>query len=144
MPSWVQTGYQEYVKRLPRELVPHLVELPIAHRGKNTDTQSAINLESQAILKAIPDKNRRVMLDLNGQGWSTEFLAERLSFWMMDARDVSFVIGGPDGFSRDCLEQADEKWCLSRLTLPHPLVRILLAEQLYRAWTILKNHPYHK
>lgn len=144
MPAWVQTGYQEYVKRLPRELVPHVQEIPMVHRGKSTATHVAIDQESQAILKVLPAKNRKVMLDLRGQSWTTQTLSDRLSFWMMDGRDLSFVIGGPDGFNQRCLSQADEKWCLSSLTLPHPLVRILFAEQLYRAWSILHNHPYHK
>lgn len=144
MPTWVQTGYREYTKRLPKELAPHLVEIPVAHRSKNSQVRAAVRQESQAILQALTHRPRRIMLDLRGKHWSTKALSERLSEWMMDGQDIAFVIGGPDGFDEECFAQADEIWCLSNLTLPHPLVRILFAEQLYRAWSILQNHPYHK
>jgi 23S rRNA (pseudouridine1915-N3)-methyltransferase len=84
------------------------------------------------------------MLEVRGKNWSTEELSHQLAEWRMDGHNVSFVIGGPDGLSQTCLDQADAKWSLSNLTLPHPLVRIVFVEQLYRAWTILQNHPYHK
>ncbi len=83
-------------------------------------------------------------LDVLGKPWSTETLAQRLSDWQMNGRNVSLLVGGPDGLSRACLDRADMKWSLSALTLPHPLVRVVLAEQLYRAWTITVNHPYHR
>jgi 23S rRNA (pseudouridine1915-N3)-methyltransferase len=100
--------------------------------------------EGEAILDCIPKQNKKIMLDLKGKPWSTVQLAESLSRWRMDGDDISFVIGGPDGLSRECLSQANETWALSNLTLPHPLVRIVLIEQLYRAWTVLQGHPYHK
>ncbi|WP_049721155.1 23S rRNA (pseudouridine(1915)-N(3))-methyltransferase RlmH [Gilvimarinus polysaccharolyticus] len=145
MPSWVQDGYNEYVKRLPRgDLELELVELPLAPRGKNSDIQRAMERESEAIRAAIGKGDRVVALDVLGKSWSTEQLAEQLAGWRMDGRHVSLLIGGPDGLAPTALALAEQRWSLSALTLPHPLVRIVLAEQLYRAWTILHNHPYHK
>ena len=144
MPAWVQSGYQEYAKRLPREWVPNLIEIPPGHRAKNSSIEEAKRQEGLAILHAIQPQTKKVMLDLKGKAWSTEQLAEQLAGWQMDGNNLAFVIGGPNGFSDECIKQADAKWCLSNLTLPHPLVRVLVAEQLYRAWTILSNHPYHR
>lgn len=144
MPAWVVAGYQEYAKRLPREMCPSIVEIPIGYRGKNSAVDDAMRHEGQAILQAIPEQNHKIMLDLQGKPWSTAQLAGQLAKWQMDGANLSFVIGGPDGYSQACIQQADSKWCLSNLTLPHPLVRILFIEQLYRAWTVLQNHPYHK
>lgn len=137
-------GYQEFYKRLPGDLAPKLIELPLAIRNKNADISKIKEQEGQAILTAIPSGFKKVMLDVKGKAWSTEQLAEQLAAWRMDGSDVSFVIGGPDGLSEACLQVADAKWSLSNLTLPHPLVRIVFIEQLYRAWSILQNHPYHK
>jgi rRNA large subunit m3Psi methyltransferase RlmH len=144
MPSWVQAGYDEYAKRLPKELAPQLLEIPLGNRAKNGSTQDAMRQEGEAILQAIPASSTMVALDVQGKAWSTEQLAEQLARWRMDGRNLAFVIGGPDGFSSQCIARADARWSLSNLTLPHPLVRIVLIEQLYRAWTILQNHPYHK
>lgn len=144
MPVWVQAGYDEYAKRLPKELLPQLSELSIGYRAKNGPATEAIKSEGEAILQALAPQSKKVMLDVKGKSWSTEQLAEQLSHWRMNGDNVSFVIGGPDGLSAQCLAQADVKWSLSNLTLPHPLVRIVFIEQLYRAWTILQNHPYHK
>lgn len=96
------------------------------------------------MLAAIRPADRVVALDLSGKAWSTPELAGQLENWSMDACDVSLLIGGPDGLDPRCLARADQRWSLSNLTLPHPLVRVLLAEQIYRAWTITQNHPYHK
>jgi 23S rRNA (pseudouridine1915-N3)-methyltransferase len=144
MPSWVQSGYEEYAKRLPKELAPQLLEIPLGNRGKNGSVIEAMRQEGDAILQAVPASSTMVALDVQGKSWSTEQLAEQLAHWRMDGRNLAFVIGGPDGFNPPCLVRADARWSLSNLTLPHPLVRILLIEQLYRAWTILQNHPYHK
>ncbi|ABD82597.1 23S rRNA (pseudouridine(1915)-N(3))-methyltransferase RlmH [Saccharophagus degradans] len=144
MPAWVQDGYQEYAKRLPKELTPELVELPLAVRSKSTNTQNAIASEGDNMLKHIGSNTRTIALDVLGKSFSTEVLSQKLADWQMDGRNVNILIGGPDGLDSRCLAQADEKWSLSALTLPHPLVRVLLIEQLYRAWTILQNHPYHK
>ncbi len=96
------------------------------------------------MLAAIPDSDRVIALDVKGKSWSTEQLAQNLSRWRMDGDNYSLLIGGPDGLASDCLTRCDAKWSLSALTLPHPLVRIVVIEQLYRAWTILQHHPYHK
>jgi 23S rRNA (pseudouridine1915-N3)-methyltransferase len=100
--------------------------------------------ESDAILAATGAKDRVIALEVGGRPWSTEKLAAQLENWQQDGRDVSFLVGGPDGLADDCRKRADQQWSLSPLTLPHPLVRIVLAEQLYRAWSITRNHPYHR
>jgi 23S rRNA (pseudouridine1915-N3)-methyltransferase len=144
MPTWVQQGYEEYAKRLPKELLPKLVELNLGMRGKNSAVKEAVEQEGQQMLAAIPDSHHVVALDVKGKSWSTEDLAQQLEGWRMSGRDVSLLIGGPDGLAESCLARAQQRWSLSPLTLPHPLVRVVLIEQLYRAWTILQNHPYHK
>ncbi len=144
MPGWVQKGYSEYEKRLPKDLAPTLIELNPGHRAKNTSIQAAIASEGQAILQAIPSNDWVVALDVQGKPWSTEILAGNLEDWRMEGRNLSFIIGGPDGLADEILKRANAKWSLSNLTLPHPLVRVVFIEQLYRAWTVLNGHPYHK
>ncbi|MDO6746835.1 23S rRNA (pseudouridine(1915)-N(3))-methyltransferase RlmH [Gilvimarinus sp. 1_MG-2023] len=145
MPSWVVEGYGEYAKRLPRgDMSVELVELPLAKRGKNADIPRAMESEGEAMIAAIGKGDRVIALDVQGRSFSTEKLAEKLATWRMDGQGISLLVGGPDGLSAKALALADEKWSLSALTLPHPLVRVLLMEQLYRAWTVLHNHPYHK
>ena len=144
MPDWVQAGYGEYAKRLPRECALELKEIPLAQRGKNADITRAIEKESEAILAAIPLQERVIALDVLGKPQTTDSLADSLRNWQMQGGNTSLLIGGPDGLSADCLTRADHRWSLSGLTLPHPLVRIVLAEQLYRAWSLLNNHPYHR
>ena len=144
MPDWVQSGYEEYAKRMPRECALELREIALAQRGKNTDIPRAIEKESEAMLLALPAQERTIALDVRGKTQSTESLADALKRWHMDGGNTSFLIGGPDGLSKQCLARANESWSLSGLTLPHPLVRIVLAEQLYRAWSLLNNHPYHR
>ncbi len=144
MPSWVQQGYEEYAKRLPREFSLRLQEIPLAKRGKGVDIQAVIRKEGQRMLAAVPDRNRVIALDVGGQAWSTEQLAEQIEMWRMSGHNYSLLVGGPDGLSSQCLDRASQRWSLSALTLPHPLVRILLAEQLYRAWSISQHHPYHR
>lgn len=144
MPRWVQDGYDEYAKRMPKELNPELVELPLANRSKASSVAKMKEQEGQSILAALPKSGRVVMLDVLGKSLSTPALAKKIDSWKMEGDKVSIVIGGPNGLSQACLDRADEKWSLSALTLPHPLVRVVLIEQLYRAWSILQNHPYHK
>lgn len=143
MPSWVETGFEEYRKRMPAELKLDLIEIPLSSKGKGSSNQSK-KTQGQAILKIVNKQDRVIALDVLGKSMSTETLATQLANWQMNGQDICLLIGGPDGLSTDCLERADMKWSLSDLTLPHPLVRILLMEQLYRAWTINKNHPYHR
>lgn len=144
MPDWVSSGYEEYAKRLPRECELVLKEIAPGQRGKHADIARAMADEGQRMLRAIPMGDRVVALDLNGREWSTQQLSQSLARWLGDGRDVSLLVGGPDGLAPECLARADERWTLSALTLPHPLVRIVVAEQLYRAWSILQNHPYHR
>ena len=144
MPSWVETGCTEYGKRMPPELRIETVEIALGARGKNQPASKAIEKESQALLKVIGDQDFVVALDVLGRSMSTEKLAENLADWQMNGRDICLLIGGPDGLSSECLSRANMRWSLSDLTMPHPLVRIVLMEQLYRAWTINANHPYHR
>jgi 23S rRNA (pseudouridine1915-N3)-methyltransferase len=144
MPAWVTQGVDEYSKRMPRELRVQWKELPLARRGKDANAGQLCAREGEQILKAIPAGDRVIALDVRGKSLSTEQLAQQISDWQMSGDNYSLLIGGPDGLSPECLERAERRWSLSDLTLPHPLVRILLAEQLYRAWTITVNHPYHR
>jgi len=121
-----------------------ICEIPLKKRGKNPDTNRLMTLESEALYAAMPARARVIALDVKGRAWSTEELAASLEGWMGDGRDVGFMIGGPDGIANDISQKADNRWSLGPLTLPHPLVRVVLAEQLYRAWTITRNHPYHR
>lgn len=144
MPGWVTQGFEEYSKRLPRECQLQLVEIVPAKRGKNAQPEQWKKDEANRILAAIPENHHVIALEVTGKSWSTEQLSEQMQGWLADGRDVSLIVGGPDGLDQSCLQRADQKWSLSALTLPHPLVRIVLSEQLYRAWTILQNHPYHR
>ncbi len=144
MPSWVQEGYAEYAKRLPKDLTPKLVEIELGYRPKQGGIETAKKAEAQAILAAIPSDHFVVALEVLGKAWSTPELSENLEDWRMRGLDVTFIVGGPDGLADACVQRANALWSLSPLTLPHPLVRIVFIEQLYRAWTILQNHPYHK
>lgn len=144
MPGWVTEGYEEYSKRMPRECGLQLTEITSARRTKNAQPEQWKKEEGQRILAAIPDNQHVVALEVTGQSWSTEVLSSQMQQWLTDGRDVALMIGGPDGLDQSCLQRANQKWSLSAMTLPHPLVRIVLAEQLYRAWTILQNHPYHR
>ena len=144
MPSWVEQGVQEYQKRLPPELKLEWRELPLGKRSKGANIQRAIISEGQQMLAAISDHDQVIALDVKGKPWSTEQLAVELTAWQLSGDNISLLVGGPDGLAPDCLARADKRWSLSALTLPHPLVRIVLAEQLYRAWAINHNHPYHR
>ena len=144
MPDWVSAGYDDYARRLPRDFSVEMVALPLGQRGKNPDVQRAIAREGEQMLAAVAATDRVIALDVEGKAWSTPQLAARLAAWRMAGDNYSLLIGGPDGLAPECLARADGRWSLSPLTLPHPLVRVLLIEQLYRAWTILQNHPYHK
>lgn len=144
MPRWVREGYREYAKRLPPECALQLIEIPAGKRGKNADVARILRDESRRLLAAIPKGATVVALEVGGRCWSTEQLAEKLEHWMGGGQDVALLVGGPDGLTDDARSAAGQLWSLSALTLPHPLVRVVLAEQLYRAWSILRNHPYHR
>jgi 23S rRNA (pseudouridine1915-N3)-methyltransferase len=144
MPAWVADGFAEYARRLSRELPLELVEIRPGARGKGRDPRRAIHDEGQSILAALPRDAHVVALDGRGRQWSSEQLAEQLSAWRMAGRDLAFVVGGPDGHAGEVLARADQRWSLGALTLPHMLVRLVLAEQLYRAAMIAAGHPYHR
>jgi len=144
MPAWVTQAYQEYAQRLPPKCSLHLKEIPAEKRTKNTNIQSIKDKEAKKIIAAIPGNCRVVALEVEGQSWSTTKLANRLQDWMMSGQDIALLVGGPDGLTQEVLQLTQEKWSLSKLTFPHPLVRVILAEQLYRAYTITENHPYHR
>lgn len=144
MPAWVADGFAEYRKRLSRELPLELVEIALGQRGKGRDPARAIADEGAAVLAALPKDIHVVALDGRGKPWSSEQLAEQLAAWRMSGRDLAILIGGPDGHASDVLARADQRWSLGPLTLPHMLVRLIVAEQLYRAMSINAGHPYHR
>lgn len=144
MPRWVEDGWQEYAKRLPSEMPLDLVEIPLSTRSKNADVQRLIRQEGEAMLAKVQPGERIVTLEVHGKPWSTEQLAQELERWRLEARNVNLMVGGPEGLAPQVCERSEQRWSLSPLTLPHPLVRILLGEQMYRAWTVLNGHPYHK
>jgi 23S rRNA (pseudouridine1915-N3)-methyltransferase len=144
MPRWVQEGYEEYARRLPAECALELVEIPPGRRGKKGDIPRILRDEGKRMLAAVPRGSLVVALEVNGRAWSTEQLSAQLDRWMADGRDLALLVGGPEGLSPDCLAAAEQKWSLSPLTLPHPLVRVVAAEALYRAWSLLRGHPYHR
>lgn len=144
MPGWVQIGYDEYAKRLPNEFHLELVEVPLGARRKNEAPDRAIATEGEAMLKAISQGDRVIALEVKGKPWGTDQLARNLRDWQGSGDNFSLLIGGPDGLAQPCIARANMSCSLSALTLPHPLVRIILIEQLYRAWSINAGHPYHR
>jgi 23S rRNA (pseudouridine1915-N3)-methyltransferase len=143
MPKWVEQGVAEYHKRLPPELKLRFRDLPLAPRG-NQSAAAAMSREGESIRAALAPRDQLVVLDVAGRSLSTEALAKELASWQMEGEDVSMVIGGPDGLPEDLKQEARLRWSLSPLTLPHPLVRVVLVEQIYRAWSINAGHPYHR
>lgn len=144
MPSWVEDGYADYAKRLKSLLKVELVELPLAKRGKNADASQAMAVESEAIQKHLRSNEKVVVLDVLGKPISTQLLSGKLSDWQMEGSDIALIIGGPDGLDVSINKLSHEQWSLSRMTLPHPMVRLVLIEQLYRGLMINHNHPYHR
>lgn len=143
MPAWVSEGFADYAARLPREMRLELVEIPVAARGKNADVARLKQAEGEKLLERSRDTTR-IVLDERGDAWTSPELAKQVERWKGAGRDVSLLVGGPDGHAPAVLEAAERKWSLSKLTLPHALVRVLVAEQVYRAWSLLANHPYHR
>jgi len=144
MPAWVDAAANDFIKRLPAEITINSILLPLMKRGKNPDITRIIRDESRKMLAAIPKDSLLVVLDVRGKSVTTMKLSSMLETWLQQGQDVSIVIGGPDGVSDELLSQASLKLSLSALTFPHPLVRVILLEQIYRAWSILNNHPYHR
>jgi 23S rRNA (pseudouridine1915-N3)-methyltransferase len=144
MPDWVQLGYNEYVKRLPKNCQLHLVEINSFKRTKTSVIEAIKSEESAALFNAAPKNSLIITLDEHGKEWSTRELAQNLQNWQLTEQNISLLIGGPDGLASEYLQKARLNWSLSKLTLPHHLVRVMVAEQLYRAWSILQHHPYHR
>lgn len=143
-PEWTKIGYSEYQKRLPRDWQLQLREIPVAHRGKNESVAKLKVEEGKRILALLKPEAHVIALDSRGEGWSTRELAANIESCMSRTSHLQLIVGGPDGLSDECLQRANDCWSLSKLTFPHFLVRVLLAEQLYRAWAVINNHPYHK
>lgn len=144
MPAWVEAGFDEFARRMPRELPLHLVEVKAEPRTTGKTVEAMMSAEATRIEAALPARCRRVILDERGTDITTKALAQRLEAWQGEGDDVALIVGGPDGLAPTLKAGADERIRLSSLTLPHALVRPLLAEALYRAWTVQKNHPYHR
>ncbi len=144
MPKFVTLGYEEYARRFPKEVSLELIEIPAGHRGKNADIDRITDHEGELMLQAVPKGAMIVTLDIPGKMYTTPELANELRKWEMGGRDVAILIGGPEGLSKACKNAAEKSWSLSPLTMPHPLVRLVAAESLYRAWSITANLPYHR
>lgn len=144
MPGWVETGFAEYAGRMPRDMALTLQALPNPARSRAMDTSTLRRVEGQALLAAVPEQALLVVLDEAGHVVDTSELARRLANWQQSGRDVTLVIGGAAGLDDTVRKRADWIWSLSPLTFPHMLVRVLVAEQIYRAWSVLHNHPYHR
>ncbi len=143
-PGWVDDAFDTYTGRFPREWRFRLDTIATAKRVKNEPATRAIEAESEHLLAKLTADEQVVLLDEKGRHLKSKALAMRLSDWQLDGRDLSFVIGGPDGVSAACCERADFTWALSDLTLAHGLARVVLAEALYRAWSLQAGHPYHR
>ncbi|MEO8417112.1 MAG: 23S rRNA (pseudouridine(1915)-N(3))-methyltransferase RlmH [Methylophilaceae bacterium] len=143
MPDWVESGCAEYLKRMPREMTVDIVEIKPDKRAAGKNSAQVQEAESKRIVEAA-GRDYLIALDERGQEVTTLQLADRMQTWLGGGRDVSLVIGGADGLHADIKSRADWLWSLSKLTLPHGMVRVLLAEQLYRAHSVINNHPYHR
>jgi 23S rRNA (pseudouridine1915-N3)-methyltransferase len=144
MPSWVVEGTNEYLRRFPVEFSVSFCEIAPHKRGKTVNLNKIKEIEGDKCIAAIAKGNRVIALEVLGKTWDTPKLAEQINHWKMDGRNVSLLIGGPEGLSSKCRDVADQLWSLSPLTLPHPLVRVIVSEALYRAWSVTQNHPYHR
>ena len=142
--GWEGDGYLEYARRMPPELPIELHQVAPPKRMKHTSGHRRLEEEARRLVAAIPNGARVVALDERGTAWTTVELAGRIERWLQDGRALALLIGGADGLAPACIEAAEHRWSLSPLTLPHGLVRIVVAEQLYRASTILRGHPYHR
>ncbi len=144
MPSWVNDGVAEYAKRMPLDFKIRFSEIPAEKRLKNSNLAKIMHIESEKLFAAIPSHDYKIALDRKGLALDTLDIAKNLGKFRDLGQNLSFLIGGPEGISEAVLGKVDALWSLSKLTLPHPLVRIVLAEQFYRAWSIISAHPYHR
>jgi 23S rRNA (pseudouridine1915-N3)-methyltransferase len=129
---------------MPKDYQLNLKEIPVIKRTKSIPIERTIQIEGQKLLAAIPENNLAIVLDEHGQEWTTYELARKISAWHREQQDISLLIGGPDGLAKSLLKNSSITWSLSKLTLPHQLVRVMVAEQIYRSWSIISNHPYHR
>jgi 23S rRNA (pseudouridine1915-N3)-methyltransferase len=144
MPDWIAAGFHEYAKRMPREARIELLEIKPEPRTTGKSTAQIMEAEAQRILAALPANCKRIALDERGAQQTTRQLAAQMGGWMREGGDVAFIIGGADGLHESVKQAAQQLLALSSLTLPHAFVRVLLAEQLYRAHSLMHNHPYHR
>lgn len=143
-PSWIDAGVNQYISRMPQECKIKVITTATVKRSKNQTIEQAKTREQELLIRHTPENSLRIALDEHGASWTTTKLANKLNQWMQSQPIVTLYIGGPDGLTKEFLTQTDFVWSLSSLTLPHMLVRVLLVEQLYRAWTIIQGHPYHR
>lgn len=144
MPAWVTAGYEEYAQRLPKEFRLELCEITAQKRTKQSNLPALLQQEGEALLAACPRGSQLIAFDRLGEKINTRQLADKLQQYHDQSQDIALLIGGPEGIPDSTLKSAHERWSLSELTLPHPLVRIVVAEQIYRAWSIMNHHPYHR
>jgi 23S rRNA (pseudouridine1915-N3)-methyltransferase len=144
MPTWVNEAVAEYSQRLRDHMSLSFIELPLLKRGKLSDLPRVMEKEMKLMSEAIPQGARCIALDLRGESFSSEQFASKIEKFQQNSEHLCIIIGGPEGLHPAVLAKCHERWSLSKLTLPHPLVRIVLLEALYRAWSILNHHPYHK
>ncbi len=144
MPKWIQSGFEDYQRRFPKEMSLELIEIPAVKRGKLFDVKRTLQKEGEQMLAAIKKHARIISLEVEGKQWDTLGLAKQLTKWRALGKDVALLVGGPEGLSQVCKQAAHQQWSLSPLTLPHPVVRVIVAESLYRAWSINNNLPYHR
>ena len=142
--GWQRDGYLQYARRMPPELALELHEIAPSKRTRRMPAERGLDDEARRLLAAVPGGARVVALDEHGAAWTTRELADRIERWMQDGRALALLVGGADGLAPACIDAAEHRWSLSSLTLPHGLARIVVAEQLYRASTILRRHPYHR
>jgi 23S rRNA (pseudouridine1915-N3)-methyltransferase len=143
-PQWIDDGAAEYAERLRGRCTLEIKTVPLARRTASKAVERVVEDEGERMLAAIPAGAHVVALLETGKPWSTKDLAAKLEAWMQRGAPVALLVGGPDGLSPACVARAHERWSLSNLTLPHGLVRVVAAEALYRAWSLLENHPYHR
>lgn len=144
MPDWVTQGTQTYLDRMPADYRVTLTEIPAIKRDKHTDINAALQKEGRALLSKCQSNQITVALERIGTPLSTQALATQLHEWHDLSMDINILIGGPEGIHADTLAHIQQHWSLSKMTLPHPLVRVLICEQLYRAYAIISGHPYHR
>ena len=144
MPDWIESGIKEYKKRLPKQINFNLIEIAPAVRSKSDNAENYKQKEEIKILEAVSPDSIIIALDEHGRLISSQSLADQLQNWIDNQQHVCLIIGGADGLSKTILKKAHHTWSLSKMTLPHGLVRVIMVEQLYRAWTITQNHPYHR